>query len=139
MPILSLDAGQSSAEVGVIGGGPAGLVSAIALAAAGVETDLIAPFAEPDHRTTALLAASVAALETLGVWQACLPHAAPLRKLRIVDDTRRLFRAPRCFSMPPRSDFPRSVTTSRTGICWLRSKRAPQSSDCRVSPLRPWR
>src|ERR1700739_2081880 len=27
-------------------------------------------------------------------WQTCLPYAAPLREMRIVDDTRRLFRAP---------------------------------------------
>jgi 2-octaprenyl-6-methoxyphenol hydroxylase len=83
-----------SAEVAVIGGGPAGLVCAAALAAAGVDTLLIAPQAKPDHRTTALLAGSVTALETLGVWQACLPHAARLRKIRIVDDTARLLRAP---------------------------------------------
>ncbi len=81
-------------EVAVIGGGPAGLVAAIALKAAGVETLLIAPRPEPDHRTTALLASSVTALETLGVWPACLPHAAPLRKIRLIDDTRRLLRAP---------------------------------------------
>src|SRR5262249_11620871 len=37
---------------------------------------------------------SVTALETLGAWQSCLPEAAPLKKLRIIDDTRRLFRAP---------------------------------------------
>jgi 2-octaprenyl-6-methoxyphenol hydroxylase len=87
-----------TAEVAVVGGGPAGLVSAIALAAAGLDTLLVAPPAKPDHRTTALLAGSVTALETLGVWQACLPHAAPLKKLRIVDDTKRLVRAPElCF------------------------------------------
>jgi 2-octaprenyl-6-methoxyphenol hydroxylase len=86
-----------AAEVAVIGGGPAGLVSAIALTAAGVDTLLIAPPVRPDHRTTALLAGSVTALETLGVWQACLPQAAPLKKLRIVDDTRRLVRAPELF------------------------------------------
>ena len=67
-----------TAEATVIGGGPAGLVSAIALAASGVETLLIAPAAEDDHRTTALLASSVTALATLGVWQACRAHAAPL-------------------------------------------------------------
>jgi 2-octaprenyl-6-methoxyphenol hydroxylase len=83
-----------SAEVAVVGGGPAGLVAAIALATAGVDTLLIAPPAEPDHRTTALLAGSVTALETLGVWPACVPHAAPLRKIRLIDDTRRLIRAP---------------------------------------------
>jgi 2-octaprenyl-6-methoxyphenol hydroxylase len=83
-----------AAEVAVIGGGPAGLVAALALAAAGVETLLIAPQAVPDNRTTALLAGSVTALETLGVWRACRPHAAPLEKIRLVDDTGRLFRAP---------------------------------------------
>src|SRR3974377_916625 len=83
-----------TAEVAVIGAGAAGLVSAIALAAAGVDTLLIAPPARADHRTTALLAGSVTALNTLGVWQDCARQAAPLRKLRIIDDTRRLFRAP---------------------------------------------
>jgi 2-octaprenyl-6-methoxyphenol hydroxylase len=80
-------------EVAVIGGGPAGLVSAIALALAGVETVLIATRPEDDHRTTALLASSVTALATLGAWDACMPHAAPLSFIRIVDDTRRLVRA----------------------------------------------
>jgi 2-octaprenyl-6-methoxyphenol hydroxylase len=83
-----------SAEVAVVGGGPAGLVAAVALATAGIDTLLIAPPAEPDHRTTALLAGSVTALETLGVWLACVPHAAPLRKIRLIDATRRLIRAP---------------------------------------------
>jgi len=83
-----------TAEVAVIGGGPAGLVAAIALATAGIDTVLIAPPAEPDHRTTALLAGSVTALETLGVWPACGPRAAPLRKIRLIDATQRLLRAP---------------------------------------------
>jgi len=86
--------GTFSAEAAVIGGGPAGLVAAIALATAGVDTLLIAPPAEPDHRTTALLAGSVTALETLGVWPDCVPQAAPLRKIRLVDATQRLIRAP---------------------------------------------
>jgi 2-octaprenyl-6-methoxyphenol hydroxylase len=92
------DANQSAtAEVVVVGGGPAGLISALALQAAGAQTLLIAPQAQPDHRTTALLASSVTALDTLGVWPACLPHAAPLKKLRIVDDTQRLLRAPETY------------------------------------------
>jgi 2-octaprenyl-6-methoxyphenol hydroxylase len=82
------------AEVAIVGGGPAGLVCAIALKTAGVATLLVAPAAEPDHRTTALLAGSVTALQTLGAWDACRPHAAPLRAIRIVDDTARLLRAP---------------------------------------------
>jgi 2-octaprenyl-6-methoxyphenol hydroxylase len=83
-----------AAEVAVVGAGPAGLVSAITLAAAGVDTLLVAPQAHPDNRTTALLASSVTALDTLGVWQGCSPYAAPLKKLRLIDDTGRLFRAP---------------------------------------------
>jgi 2-octaprenyl-6-methoxyphenol hydroxylase len=87
----------AAAEVAIIGGGPAGLMAAIALKSAGVDTLLIAPQAAPDHRTTALLAGSVVALATLGAWRACEPHAAPLRKIRIVDDTKRLLRAPEVF------------------------------------------
>ena len=83
-----------SAEVAIVGGGPAGLTAAIALAAAGVETALIARAAAYDHRTTALLADSITALETLGVWARCRDQAAPLKVMRIVDDTSRLIRAP---------------------------------------------
>ena len=89
-----MTAAKDTVEVAVVGGGPAGLVSAIALRVAGVETILIAPPAEDDHRTTALLAGSVTALATLGAWEACRPNAAPLIRMRIVDDTRRLLRAP---------------------------------------------
>ena len=84
-----------TAEVVIVGGGPAGLTAAIAIASAGVETALIArPGPADDRRTTALLAGSVTALATLGVWEECRPHAAPLRVMRIVDDTARLLRAP---------------------------------------------
>ena len=92
--IVSGVRGGFTAEVAVVGGGPAGLVTAVALAAAGVETLLIAPAAADDHRTTALLAGSVTALATLGVWERCRPHAAPLAAIRIVDDGRGLLRAP---------------------------------------------
>jgi 2-octaprenyl-6-methoxyphenol hydroxylase len=79
----------------VVGGGPAGLTAAITLARADVATVLVGKRpAQPDNRTSALLAGSVTALETLGVWPACAAHAAPLRTMRIVDDTGRLWRAP---------------------------------------------
>jgi 2-octaprenyl-6-methoxyphenol hydroxylase len=84
-----------TSEVIVIGGGPAGLTAAIALAGAGVPTTLVAGRTrETDHRTTALLAGSVTALDTLGVWSRCRADAAPLKVMRIVDDTARLMRAP---------------------------------------------
>jgi 2-octaprenyl-6-methoxyphenol hydroxylase len=81
-------------EVAVVGGGPAGLTAAIALASAGVHTTLLARRPQADNRTTALLASSVTALETLGVWSLCADQAAPLRVMRIVDATKRLLRAP---------------------------------------------
>ena len=59
-------------DVAVIGGGPAGLAAAIALAQAGASTALVArrmPYA--DNRTTALLGGSVDLLQQLDVWPRC--------------------------------------------------------------------
>src|SRR5258708_21664725 len=81
-------------EAAIVGGGPAGLTPAIALAAAGIETVLIARGPAADHRSTALLSGSVTALEMVGVWAGCAAQAAPLRVMRIVDATSRLVRAP---------------------------------------------
>ncbi|WP_298876663.1 UbiH/UbiF family hydroxylase [uncultured Bradyrhizobium sp.] len=82
-------------DAAIIGGGPAGLAAAIALAQRGARTALVArrlPYA--DNRTTALLGASVELLESLDVWSRCKDKAAPLEVMRLVDDTGRLFRAP---------------------------------------------
>ncbi|MBI1205311.1 MAG: UbiH/UbiF family hydroxylase [Rhodopseudomonas sp.] len=95
---------KSAAETGfnnapcraiVVGGGPAGLTAAIALAQGGIATILAGKRpAKADNRTTALLGGSVTALETLGVWELCAARSAPLKVMRIVDDTGRLWRAP---------------------------------------------
>src|SRR5258708_16513350 len=82
-------------DVVVIGGGPAGLAAAIALAQGSANTALIArraPYA--DNRTTALLGGSVDLLEQLDVWRRCADKAAALQTMRLVDDTGRLIRAP---------------------------------------------
>ena len=51
----------------MVGGGPAGLTAAVALAEGGIATVLVGKKPAPgDNRTTALLASSVTALETLG-------------------------------------------------------------------------
>ena len=79
----------------MIGGGPAGLAAAIALADAGASTALIARRAPyGDNRTTALLGGSVDFLRQLDVWRRCEDKAAALRVMRLVDDTGRLIRAP---------------------------------------------
>jgi 2-octaprenyl-6-methoxyphenol hydroxylase len=87
-------AGETKVEIAVVGGGPAGLTAAIALASAGIETALVAKRPPPDNRTTALLSGSVAALAALGVWPLCAAQSAPLAAIRLIDDTARLIRAP---------------------------------------------
>lgn len=82
-------------DVAVVGGGPAGVSAAIALALTGAKVALIArrmPYA--DNRTTALLGNSVDFLKDVNVWPRCSDKAAALRAMRLVDDTGRLIRAP---------------------------------------------
>jgi 2-octaprenyl-6-methoxyphenol hydroxylase len=86
---------SAPSDVVVVGGGPAGLAAAIALAQSGANIALVArraPYA--DNRTTALLGASVELLQQLEVWSRCADQAAALRTMRLVDDTGRLIRAP---------------------------------------------
>jgi len=90
-----MDHASASYDVAVVGGGPAGLATAIALAQTGATTALIArraPYA--DNRTTALLGDTVDFLQRLEVWSRCQDQAAPLQTMRLVDDTGRLIRAP---------------------------------------------
>jgi 2-octaprenyl-6-methoxyphenol hydroxylase len=90
-----MDTTPASYDIAVIGGGPAGLAAAIALAQTGAATALIArrvPYA--DNRTTALLGGSVDFLQALDVWPRCKHNAAALQSMRLVDDTGRLIRAP---------------------------------------------
>ena len=82
----------------VVGSGPAGLTAALALATVGAEVRLVGPPAQPeqtgDTRTAALFTSSIALLDNLGVWAGVEQVSAPLRAIRIVDDTGRLMRAP---------------------------------------------
>src|ERR1700722_5260793 len=86
---------SSTYDVAVVGGGPAGLAAAIAIAQTGAKIALIArrsPYA--DNRTTALLGGSIDFLQALEVWPHCQDKAAELRVMRLIDDTGRLIRAP---------------------------------------------
>jgi len=79
----------------VCGTGATGLAAALALSATGLEVALIGPRpARADTRTAALFAGSIELLRTLGVWDELAPQSAPLRAIRLVDDTESLLRAP---------------------------------------------
>ena len=83
-------------DIAVVGGGPAGLAAALLL---GKHTNfsiaLLAPQSRPvDRRSTALWSHSVEVLESAGVWEFLRLSAYPLKSMRIVDATNRLFRAP---------------------------------------------
>ena len=82
-------------KVIVAGAGPAGLAAAALLAKEGVATALVAPAATEDPRTVALMQPSIQLLRYLDIWPAVLEaQTAPLKKLRIIDDTGSLLAAP---------------------------------------------
>ncbi len=82
-------------DVVVVGGGPSGRIAALAIARMGLSTALVAPFSAPsDERTTALWQKSLDLLKDLGVWGAIEPNAERLKKMRMIDGSRRLIRAP---------------------------------------------
>lgn len=79
----------------VAGAGPAGLAAAALLAKEGIKTALAAPASAEDPRTVALMQPSIQLLRYLDLWPETLAtFAAPLHKLRIVDDTGSLVVAP---------------------------------------------
>lgn len=87
-------------EVIVVGAGPAGLACALGFAHEGIETLLLAGPHRPsgttgkDRRTAALFGCSIDLLRNLGVFDALQSAGAPIRGIRLIDDTERLFRAP---------------------------------------------
>lgn len=87
----------SRVDILVAGGGPAGMAAALVAASRGYDVRLAAPAAPAggrDERTTALMAPAVDFLDHLGVWEHVEPEAAPLKTLRIIDASKRLFRGP---------------------------------------------
>ena len=86
--------GEPQYDIFVAGNGPAGCCAALAFADAGFSVAVAGPpRAGPDLRTTALMMPAVRLLERLGVWDAVMPLAAPLKAMRIIDGTMRLFRS----------------------------------------------
>lgn len=79
----------------IAGAGPAGLAAAALLAKEGIATALVAPAPNDDPRTVALMQPSIQLLRYLDIWPGSLENlTAPLRKLRIIDDTGSLLTAP---------------------------------------------
>jgi 2-octaprenyl-6-methoxyphenol hydroxylase len=84
-------AGRDS-DVLIAGAGLAGLTAAFGLAKAGFDVVCCGAAERTDRgRTVALLDRSVAFLDSLGLWTGLRPQAAPLRALRLIDDTGTLF------------------------------------------------
>lgn len=82
-------------DVVVVGGGPTGRIAALKLAQLGLSTVLVAPAqGRVDGRTTALWQDSIALLDDIGVWTDLSGKTASLKKMRMIDDTGRLIRAP---------------------------------------------
>lgn len=79
----------------VVGGGPVGWLSALALSQNGINTKLLAK-KEPlnDLRTVALMQGSLAFLDDLEIDPASVKDVAALETMRLIDGTKRLFRAP---------------------------------------------
>src|SRR5471032_1319928 len=84
-----------SCEILVVGAGLAGLVAAIGFERAGFDVVLCGAAERlANGRTVALLESSVRLIEALGLWRQVQSRAAPLRALRIVDDTGAFWSAP---------------------------------------------
>ncbi len=88
---------MSDFDVIVAGAGPAGLAAACLLALDGRRVALVAREQgdATDPRTVALMQPSIRLLMHLGLWPGRLKdNTQPLRKLRLIDDTGALFKAP---------------------------------------------
>jgi 2-octaprenyl-6-methoxyphenol hydroxylase len=86
---------MSGKQAIVVGGGAAGLSCAALLAQDGVATTLVAPQANPDQRTTALMQSSLRLLNYIGCWPASLQNScAALQQLHLIDDTGNMVSSP---------------------------------------------
>lgn len=86
---------DTDTDILVAGTGPAGLITALALAGSGFSVLLAGPQPRADdRRTTALMMPALRFLESLGIGDRIASDSAPLEAMRIVDGTARLIRSP---------------------------------------------
>lgn len=88
-------------DILIIGGGMAGLTLATLLGQLGLKTGIVDPVkpdpgskARPGTRTVALMQNSINILKAANVWENCIKHSAPLKTMRIIDDSTDRKRAP---------------------------------------------
>ncbi|SDR03591.1 UbiH/UbiF family hydroxylase [Pseudovibrio sp. Tun.PSC04-5.I4] len=104
---LALPTQAKSFECAVVGTGPAGMIAALALAKNGIETALVGPPVNlKDARTTALMDASRQFLDNIGIWKDLRTSFTPLEKMRLIDGTDRLLRAPETTFSASELDLP---------------------------------
>ncbi len=85
----------ASRQIAIVGAGAVGLAAALMLAGQGWQVTVLGqPQAQRDGRTVALLDGSWQMLQEMGIGAALEPLVAPLRTMRLVDDTGSLFRQP---------------------------------------------
>ncbi len=90
----------------VVGGGLAGLAAAVAVARAGLDTTHLVPKGPPDRRTSALMLPAVDYLKAAGLLPDPSVIGQPLTRIRIIDGTRRLIRAPETLFDSAEFDLP---------------------------------
>ncbi|WP_298963023.1 UbiH/UbiF family hydroxylase [uncultured Roseibium sp.] len=82
-------------DIAIVGGGPSGRIAVLTLAQNGFSCALVAPRStQKDGRTTALWQKSIELLQEIGVWHELADTACELKKMRMIDNTGRLIRAP---------------------------------------------
>jgi len=92
-----------NSDISIIGQGPVGLITALALAQNTHHSlTIFGPIPSnetiaKDTRTTAFMLPSLTMLQNLGVWEQLSAHSAPLSALRMIDDCGGLMRAPNCY------------------------------------------
>lgn len=85
----------NSFDVAVLGTGPAGLLCSITLANRGWHVALIGPEQDgSDWRTVALMQGSVDFLQSEELWEHLSQNSTPLKEMRLIDASSRLFHAP---------------------------------------------